>query len=923
MPGKGTLPSSYEYKPLPFEVGLQVRQGLQNQFNQTRDAMQTSQLQSIAEIPNSVLDPQARENIVAGLEKDYSDIASGLMDQRDINKTKDAILKTRQKLVSDPGIMAYKNYAALDEERIKYSANNPTGFDPYKYMSYEELQAKGITPAMVLENRAPNYNLQEEVTNIYKGLPQINKMIQEGKHSIEIISNAISSREEAEAANHRFGTEEFTAAHDALRKIADQNVESGTTGMGKYFNLRGTYEGNSMQDIKDAYFKELVSAAPFIERARLQAQAIKNKETKKKEAKKIEGNTGIDGVTIHSDIAPFKIGYNSTRKDLEQRIKDAPDTFMKNQYIGQLEAYDNAIENLGNTFLQGESTENIEDLVTFIKEKGIDAIDDFANTYSTDETSRDQYGNLTVNISYDENKQKIAEIVKANKEAIGAHLNDTLISQTDYYLTFSKDGNTHLKTIGTHLAHEELTGVSITDSTSGKRSDVKVLPEDVSAITSILQKEKPEGVKVSFRQGPEGMETILHVDNSEIAKLFPEGIDEENALYDVVSNALDKNNSAGTSEFRFKLQQDGLKRYLGPELRAQLDVTQFATLPIGQEKIDAPNVTNQISTGLSYMNSRMGRSLRISPTMENSVIQIDSEPYRAKDLFTGFERSIPGNVVYKDNTAVTTGEAVDRMLDKTNFTGLMNIAQNVSESFTEDQRKQLLSLKSSFENSTVPAQRNRIADQMKDMVKNAMTDSDRNKPFRFRNSNEVLVYSSNYFEKDTYDVSEDNYVMDGLDLGELRSLIMEGEADSRGYDSFNTTVEGYTLEKSPTEMTVSEAMSTPGAKGLYQFVNSKKAPVLDEMKAAGIFDEMGISLNDTFNKEVQDKLFLGMLKHIGLDEFIRNQDIEAFQDILAGRWAGLENSTGVGTWDGYKGNKASVDSARIQAALQRLLGQKY
>ena len=150
-----------------------------------------------------------------------------------------------------------------------------------------------------------------------------------------------------------------------------------------------------------------------------------------------------------------------------------------------------------------------------------------------------------------------------------------------------------------------------------------------------------------------------------------------------------------------------------------------------------------------------------------------------------------------------------------------------------------------------------------------------------------------------------------LDFEDLKNLIQSAESRQHGYDA---VVSNNETPKPPTEMTVGEVLqwqkdmkadpknagrSDLTAIGRYQFIHTT---LVEALKSTDV------KMSDKFDAETQDKLFMARLRYRGLNDYISGKiDKKTFIDRLSLEWAGLKNSSGVGSHDGVGINKGSVE----------------
>jgi len=156
------------------------------------------------------------------------------------------------------------------------------------------------------------------------------------------------------------------------------------------------------------------------------------------------------------------------------------------------------------------------------------------------------------------------------------------------------------------------------------------------------------------------------------------------------------------------------------------------------------------------------------------------------------------------------------------------------------------------------------------------------------------------------------------EIRDFRGVVLGAESGGAGYNAFNRGKAGDSkgISLDLTRMTVGEVkrrQSLPEgdpnrlfAVGAYQAIPAT---------LSGATDALGISDDELFNEEVQDRIFSGNLikKQAGLYSYLigENDDIDGAAKAAATEWAGLPDpSTGRSVYDKDKGNNSS--SAKIE-----------
>jgi len=152
---------------------------------------------------------------------------------------------------------------------------------------------------------------------------------------------------------------------------------------------------------------------------------------------------------------------------------------------------------------------------------------------------------------------------------------------------------------------------------------------------------------------------------------------------------------------------------------------------------------------------------------------------------------------------------------------------------------------------------------------------------------------------------------------QLHDLIAQAEAGVMGYDAVQHGAH-VKPPKHPTQMTLGEIYAwiraTPGqphAIGRYQFI---PATLRHSAKRLGLPPET------RFSPEVQDRLANLLLGDAGFLKVQKGEiSVEAFMLNLAKIWAGLPLPSGRSYYQGYAGNKATMDYAVFAREVQAIL----
>ena len=154
---------------------------------------------------------------------------------------------------------------------------------------------------------------------------------------------------------------------------------------------------------------------------------------------------------------------------------------------------------------------------------------------------------------------------------------------------------------------------------------------------------------------------------------------------------------------------------------------------------------------------------------------------------------------------------------------------------------------------------------------------------------------------------------DDFQLAQLRDLIGQAEAGSKGYDAINYGARVLT-PRAPTAMTIGEIdvwiRATPGqphAIGRYQFIPATLRRLVRKA---------GLSVETRFTPAVQDQLADILLAEAGVRDFQEGDMSKGeFMLNLAKIWAGFPTSNGRSYYHGYAGNRATMTWARFKEEM--------
>lgn len=151
-------------------------------------------------------------------------------------------------------------------------------------------------------------------------------------------------------------------------------------------------------------------------------------------------------------------------------------------------------------------------------------------------------------------------------------------------------------------------------------------------------------------------------------------------------------------------------------------------------------------------------------------------------------------------------------------------------------------------------------------------------------------------EVDQNMIAQNQRKAEGDFTSQLMSTIRANEAGRFGYDSWfgrGTSRGPIAPPKSPTQMSVNEVLEWQNthnpagpettAIGAYQIVDQPNARTL-----SGLVRKMGLTGDELFTSELQDRMALELMRGRGLDKFLSGAlDADSFANKIAREWASL------------------------------------
>ena len=159
------------------------------------------------------------------------------------------------------------------------------------------------------------------------------------------------------------------------------------------------------------------------------------------------------------------------------------------------------------------------------------------------------------------------------------------------------------------------------------------------------------------------------------------------------------------------------------------------------------------------------------------------------------------------------------------------------------------------------------------------------------------------------------------DFDALKGVIGQAESDAAG--GYDAVVSNKKTPKPPTEMTVGEVLqwqreelADPKNAGRIDVTAIGKYQIINKT-LKGLVGPAGISMNDKFDAETQDKLYMELLKGAGLNDYMDGTiSKEDFAHNISKVWAGLPKDEGGKSYYGKDGfNKAHVSWDAVMKAI--------
>lgn len=939
MPGPGSLPSAYEYKPLPMEQGLRIRESLQKKYEDTQSSIQKEKKTLLDELPKSVLNQEETDKMAQGVTDKMNSIASSLEYADQVPDAVQQIRDLQDSVYNDPFIAYAKALTSTEPERISWMTKNTEGLSLYDKTPLRELYEQGITVDQVLSDRAENVDIYTESQAIFTKIPGFKNYLFNNGLKIEEATTWIGDIDQAFQRDG--GTEgKHVRAHKAFMEGLRQLGESGSTSGSKMEMLKARSENYTEADLpyiqaaqeraiaEGREPKDITPGDIYVERVLSQeaiwARDVTNVTTgpKDNDAENKKSNPEAEGVSVSSTAGAISISDVKSTRDLERVVEDKAKTVKdRNEAARRLEKVDFLAQSvIDNVFTNGEFSEELEKDPEALREAIRIAISKDP-TQSNMELTPLTGGPLSVtggSLKGSSTKEKEALVAKVREslvslnpillEKLEAKAQNYIETSTEHKVIPTEKVEDYYKKLETTLSQELLTGALI-QKEDGTAKRVSLYGQDYAQISSLISEMTPEGKNYTIRETANGTEIVLTMANEVLGGLTLQDPKDTN-LKEIVDNA--KKNIAGETELTFDLTEgSGTFRYLPKDLQDK--VVQAAAGYSFQKDIDGKTplreenaMSEKLKGNLTKLNNRNGLNLVPNPQFESGPIAFDIEEYEVK-TFEGILDSKSG-VTFNYETGngrgnVTVKEATERMYDKANIAILSNIVDNVSSKMTDEELRKAEVYLKNYNTGTEASKKGLLQaakDGLKDIVKKYASDD---QAFKFTESYSLTLYGSNYFEQGTSEVN-----VEGRKV-ELEGIDMYPVIEALNVDQDNTIFEeakgaGDALkqtlqEKALTEFTLDELstgmFSRPGfdgPKGLPR-ITTRELAMLKTDAYKDVRETVGLDQDWSklkFDQETQYKLMMAMLKTKGgLDTYIKDADRISFADRIKSIWADLSD----------------------------------
>ena len=944
MPGPGSVPSAYEYKPLPMEQGLRIRESLQKKYEDTQSSIQKEKKTLLDELPKSVLNQEETDKMAQGVTDKMNSIASSLEYADQVPDAVQQIRDLQDSIYNDPFIGYAKALTSTEPERISWMAKNTGGLSLYDKTPLRELYEQGITVDQVLSDRAENVDMYTESQAIFTKIPGFKNYLFNNGLKIEEATTWIGDIDQAFQRDG--GTEgKHVRAHKAFMEGLRQLGQSGNTSGSKMEMLKARSEKYTEADqpyIQAAQEraiaegrepKDITPGDIYVERVLSQeaiwARDVTNVTTGPQgdDAKNKKSNPEAEGVSVSSTAGAISISDVKSTRDLERVVEDEEATVKdKNEAARRLEKVDFLTQHVINDIFTNEefSEENPEELRDAIRVAI--SIDPVQSYMDVNPGTGGPLFNTGGSVTGSSTKQKEALVAKVKEslvlldpkllEELEAKAQIYIETSTEHKVIPTEKTKDYYEKLETTLSQEVLTGALI-QKEDGTAKRVSLYGQDYAQISSLISEMNPEGKNYTIRETANGTEIVLTMANKFLVEKedgTARGLTlqdpKDTNLKEIVDNATQ--NKAGETELTFDLTEgSGTFRYLPKDLQDK--VVQAAAGYSFQKDIDGKTplreenaMSEKLKANLTKLNNRNDLNLVSNPQFKSGPIGFDTEEYEVK-TFEGILDSKSG-VTFNYETGngrgnVTVKEATERMYDKANIAILSNIVDNVSSKMTDEELRKAEVYLKNYNTGTEASKKGLLQaakDGLKDIIKKYASDD---QAFKFTESYSLTLYGSNYFEQGTSEVN-----VEGRKV-ELEGIDMYPVIEALNVDQDNTIFEeakgaGDALkqtlqEKALTEFTLDELstgmFSRPGfngPKGLPR-ITTRELAMLKTDAYKDVRETVGLDQDWSklkFDQETQYKLMMAMLKTKGgLDTYIKDADRISFADRIKSIWADLSD----------------------------------
>jgi hypothetical protein len=980
MPGPFSLPSSYEYKPLPMEQGLAVREKLQANFDATSTALDEAEVLAYKAVGDSKLDPQSKEPYVEKIKGDIGNLRESLSTQKDIKNTIRGIRDLQGYLQNDPELLERRAILETEMFRMERHAKDLYAYDPHYKKPFDQLKKEGVTNDMLLTEFAGSYDGLTEVGKTIKEIPNIKEvetiLARDGRsYTSTTVSNILSDPASVEQYDEYYRTKAFSRAREGLLNGIASRVQQGSSPMAKQHRLRGQYEED--YDPLSEYSTEFFGISGLYERGfdNLERSKEEEKDPNSFEERGVYNIEGTRDATFDStkDWRALSKDKNISSQERERAMRN-------------LQMLDLAIDEMQDEGLfEGIPKEMVEDFIVHVTsgkdpedfvdvettgrraafenspvmgaeavsylERGVEQIGDLLFDYSDINTKKNRLAGAGYLPEGEENFYRLAKktgaIYNNNRERIDELIAGTLKPIKEYGIINTGDAgkaNTELQGL---LNMRDMGSLRAYDI-HGKDISAEMSHQDLAGIKGALPKKLITTGNTVITESVDGVGITIRIPVPELQKLIGDAkIDTDNVGGAFIKDMMD-NNSLGEIEFQWDdITEDhpAVAKFLEPQHRQRIKENRAIQSVTADEEVDSktPNRAQEFKHVYNQMTQGQEDPVFLSSKFKGKHISLDFNTIAAKNSKNESDPA-DGFMFMVDNTPATIQEVFDRQSPHMDADMLEGFRKNLSQYQSLKEIQDLEDVKSLYDSASNQISKDKHLVDMKKMVEAGVA-TNKHKPYSFPSKGDLIVYASNELDRGDYTT---DFTVNGTDVSPIANTIFETESGPEGAKSYNIqgspgleqkmAAEGKSdvTQFSLKELVDMEGIAAiDGAKGFLQIIPSTVDKILNNKRLREKYD---LSPDNLFSIDTQVRLFYALLDARGLDEFMQTGDVDEFMWKLSKEWAGLpqgnkgasrvgqrredgsliDTSPNASYWKGVAKNAAGIDSTAFRRRLEEM-----